>query len=296
MRYVYAFILSVICLNAGATGKRLLKVYLHPQQLRADTDTTVAPVKKQSVSVGVTAGSDASFFGRTSPKRYRYYTADLIYNAKSGFFAYGTIWKVSGSYPTLDEVDVGGGYVYHLWKNLSGSASYTHFFFNRDAQIIKSLSTNDLDMKATYDWRLFKSSMSFDYLFGKANDIFLTPSISRHIEPGWGVFDNKDYLTFTPTISMILGTQNFVEHYSNNEREDPNPDTGFGHDSDDLRTAHANRQFNVLNYSFKLPIAYNRPHYTFEVSTKYSIPVNVEGQLKNHKEVFLNLTFYYLFY
>lgn len=294
MRDICAFALLMICFNTGASAKGIpYEKYDHNKQLVADTDTIV---KKQSVSVGITYGSDASFFGRTSPKRYPYYTADLIYNAKSGFFAYGSIWKVAGSFPKLDEVDAGGGYVYRFSKAFTGSASYTHFFFNRDAEIIKSLSTNDIDWKNSYDWKLVKTSLSLDYLFGKASDIFATPSISKYIETQWGVFDDKDYLTFTPTVSMILGTQNFVEHYSNDQRGDPASGSGYGHETDNMHTAHANRQFNALNYSFKLPIAYNRPHYTLEASTKYSIPVNVEGQLKNHKEVFFNLTFYYIFY
>lgn len=296
MRYVFAFILSLIGLNAGAVGKKLFIISLHREALKLDTDTTGKPVRKQSLSIGVTGGSNASFFGRTSPKRYRYYTADLIYNSKSGFFAYGSLWKVAGSFPNIDEIDVGGGYYYRLWKNVTGSVSYSHFFFNRDAQIIKSLSTNNIDMKTTYDWHLFRSSVSFDYLFGKATDIFFTPSVSRRIEPRWGVFDNKDYLTFTPAFTIIMGTQNFVERYSDNEREDPNPEAGYGHELDDLQSANSNRQFKPLNYSIKLPIAYNRPHYTIEANTRYSIPVNVEGQLKNKKELFFNLTFYYLFY
>ncbi len=265
----------------------------HHEHIRADTDTII---KKQSVSVGVTAGSDASFFGRTSPKRYRYYTADAIYNDKTGIFAYSTIWKVSGSYPTLDEIDLGAGYVYHLTKKLSGTASYSHFFFNINEQIIKSQSTNDIDMKNTYEFKWFKASIATDFLFGKSNDFFVTPAISKYYETKFGIFDDKDYLSFTPGISMILGTQNFVETYTVDQRADPNPALGFGSDTDNFLTAHANREFNVLNYSFRLPIAYNRPHYTLEMNTKYSIPVNVEGQLKNHREVFFNLTFYYLFF
>jgi len=294
MRYVCVFVLSIICLNASAAAREgLAAINMHDTHIKADTDTII---KKQSLSVGITAGSDASFFGRTSPKRYRYYTADAVYNAKSGVFLYGTVWKVSGSYPTLDEVDAGVGYVFHLSKKLSGTTSFTHFFFNQNTEVIRSLSTSDIDLKNTYDWKHFKVSLAADYLFGKASDFFMTPSISKYIEPKWNVFDDKDYLTFTPGVSMILGTQNFVEHYSDDQREDPTSGSGFGHETDDLSTAHANREFNVLNYSFKLPIAYNRPHYTIEMNTKYSIPVNVEGQLKNHKEVFFNLTFYYLFY
>ncbi|MEO6850376.1 MAG: hypothetical protein ABI203_02425, partial [Mucilaginibacter sp.] len=65
---------------------------------------------------------------------------------------------------------------------------------------------------------------------------------------------------------------------------------------DDPSYARDNSRFNALNYSVKIPIAYNRPHYTLEFSYKYSIPVNVEGLLMNHKESFYNLTFYYVFY
>jgi len=52
----------------------------------------------------------------------------------------------------------------------------------------------------------------------------------------------------------------------------------------------------MLNYSFKVPVAYNRPHYTLEASWRYSMPVNVEGTLENRRESFFNFTFYYLFY
>jgi len=291
MKFIYALTLTIICFSATAASKRLFVEMDGHEHFKSDTDTLI---RKQSVSLGITGGSDASFFGRTSPKRYRYYTFDAIYNAKSGFFGYGSLWKVSGSFPTIDEVDLGGGYVYHLTKSLSGTSSYTHFFINRDALIIKSLSTNDIDTKNTYDFKLFKASIAADYLFGQASDIFITPSISRYYETKFGIFDNKDYLSFSPSISMILGTQNFVEKYSADQRADPDPALGFGEDTDP--TAHANREFNVLNYSFRVPIAYNRPHYTFEMNTRFSIPVNVEGQLKNHREVFFNLTFYYLFF
>lgn len=285
MKYLSLLILTAFSLQSRAGNHLALVAGDGDVRLKADTDTII---RKQSVSVGLTYGSDVMFFGRTSTQRYPYYTADLIYNAKSGFFAYTSIWKVSGSYPKLDEVDAGGGYVYHLTKHSSGSVSYTHFFFNRQAQVIKSTATNDIDFKNTYDWKFIKTSVSFDYLFGKQTDIFLTPSISRNIETSWGVFDDKDYLTFNPGVSMILGTQKFVDSYTNID------DGEIGVISP--QDKHNNRDLNVLNYSFKLPIAYNRPHYTLEATPKYSIPVNVDGNIKNRREFFLSLTFYYLFY
>src|SRR5471030_3044750 len=71
----------------------------------ADTDTIVA--RKQSISAGVSFGSDASFFGRTGPVKYPFLNTDVIYNAKSGVFVYGSAYKVLGSIPAIDEIEIG---------------------------------------------------------------------------------------------------------------------------------------------------------------------------------------------
>jgi hypothetical protein len=92
-----------------------------------------------------------------------------------------------------------------------------------------------------------------------------------------------------------VGTQNFVQRYSLEHVDKLNTDNiyRFGPRTDE---GFNNGRLNVLNYSFKIPIAYNRPHYTFEFSYKYSIPVNVEGALQNKHESFLNASFFYVFY
>jgi hypothetical protein len=255
----------------------------------ADTDTII---RKQSLSVGVNYGSDALFFGRTGPIKYPFVTGDIIYNSKPGFFAYGSILKVLG-YAPVDEVDVGGGYFYKFSKKFSGTASYTRFIFNKDANVIKSASSNDINVKNSYDWKYLKTSIIADYLFGKSNDFFVTVTNSRYFETSWGIFDDKDFLSFNPSFNFITGTQNFVQRYSVDHRFKNDIDNIL---NNDLASARYNRKFRMLNYSFKIPVAYNRPHYTFEASWRYSIPVNVEGVLENRKESFFNLTFYYVFY
>ncbi|HAL83914.1 MAG TPA: hypothetical protein DCO83_18115 [Mucilaginibacter sp.] len=100
-------------------------------------------------------------------------------------------------------------------------------------------------------------------------------------------------------ISAIFGTQNFVGRYSSEHLENIAAANDFNlYDgvSPPPFPRYNNGRFTALNYSVKLPVAYNRPHYTFEASWKYSIPLNVEGALKNRHEVFFNLTFYYLFF
>ena len=291
MKYIriLLFIILYNTVNAAA-AKRYFIIYPKIEAGR-DTDTVV---KKQSVIVGISYGSDAFFFGRTGPIKYPFVSTDAIYNAKNGIFVYGSTLKLLG-YPTLvDEIDVGGGYFHRFSKQYAGTISYNRFIFNKNERVIQSATSNDINFKNMYDWKIVQSSVMLDYLFGKSSDFFVSLNISKNIEPTWGVFDDKDYLTFKPGITAILGTQNFVERYSLDHEDRLNADNiaiiGPNH------VLYNNGRFNALNYSFKIPIAYNRPHYTFEASYKYSIPVNVEGALRNSREAFYNLTFYYVFY
>jgi hypothetical protein len=293
MKYFIALLFLITCdrLYAGTISYRL---YAHP-----DTDTLV---RKMSVTAGISYGSDVQFFGRTGPITYPFASTDVIYNTKGGLFLYGSALKVLGYNPMFDEIDLGGGYFYHYSQKSTGSISYTRFLFNRDAaQIIKSASSNDFNFKNTYDWGFAKSAVILDYLFGKESDFFVTLNTYKHFESKWNIFDDKDYLTFDPGITAILGTQNFVQEYTTGPHfriyndDDPYP-PGGPNDPNDPDYARHNSWFNALNYSVKLPIAYNRPHYTLEFAYKYSIPVNVEGLLRNRRESFYNLTFFYVFY
>jgi hypothetical protein len=288
----YLCLLFFVAASSTVFGADIdLRLFAGKHTLVADSDTII---RKRSISAGVSYGSDVLFFGRTGPVKYPFVTADLIYNTKSGIFLYGSAFKVLG-YAPVDEVDLGGGYFYKFSKAFSGSASYTRFIFARDAaQVIKSASSNDINFKNSYDWKYLKTSAVLDYLFGKSNDIFLTVSNSKYWESSWSIFDDQDFLSFNPSFNFILGTQNFVQRYSlDHHFRDEAANISIQYDP---RYASRNRRFNMLNYSFKIPVAYNRPHYTFEFSYKYSIPVNVEGVLLNRRESFYNLTFYYVFY
>jgi hypothetical protein len=294
MKYLFAILFFTICnaVNAAATRICLHKDTPHTV---ADTDSVI---RKQSVSLGVNYGSDVQFFGRTGPVKYPYASSDAIYNFKSGFFVYGSAVQVFGYTPIVDEIDLGTGYLFNYSKVLKGTISYTRFIFTEHAPpVIMSSSSNDINFKNAFDWKFAKSSATFDYLFGDANDYFVTLNTSKHIETSWSIFDDLDYLSIDPGVSMILGTQNFVGRYSTLHPQQLDFDNDIpGLDAPPRFHNYDNGKFNVLNYSFKLPVSYNMPHYTFEASWKYSIPVNVEGALKNRHEVFFNLTFYYLFF
>jgi hypothetical protein len=289
MKHFRILFFLIICNSVNAAVKQ---PFAAPIKIVADTDTLI---RKQSISAGINYGSDALFFGRTGPIKYPYLSTDVIYNTKSGFFVYGSALRLLGYRTSVDEIDVGGGYLYNLSKRFTGAISYTRFIFNKDERIIESSSSNDINLKNSYDWKIAKSSVVLDYLFGKSDDFFVTLNTSKYFETNWSIFDDKDFLSFTPGVSFIFGTQNFVQTYSLDHQSRTAADNIFIYGPNGYNP-YNNGRFNALNYSFKLPVAYNRPHYTIEASYKYSIPVNVEGALLNKREAFYNLTFYYVFY
>jgi hypothetical protein len=294
MKYFFLFLFLTIFAKVNAAGGLVFLRFL-PNHLAVDSDTIF---RKKSISIGVNYGSDVLFFGRTGPVSYPFVSTDVVYNSKSGLFLYGSGVKVLGYTAPIDELDLGAGYLYRYSKKFSGAISYNRFIFDKNsAKVIKSASSNDINFKNSFDWKFAKSSMIFDYLFGDANDYFITLNTSKYIETDFGIFDDKDYLSFNPSINAIFGTQNFVGKYSTEHPDKLHFNAYQIQITDGAPSSHYNNgRFNVLNYSIKVPIAYNRPHYTLEASWKYSIPVNVEGELKNRHEVFFNLSFYYLFF
>jgi hypothetical protein len=286
MKYLRILLLLTLCNAAGrAMAAEHSFAYKSVFYAVKDTDTII---RKQSLSVGVNYGSDAMFFGRTGPITYPFLSTDVVYNSKLGFFVYGSALRLLGYRTFVDEVDLGGGYLYHPTKKFSGSISYNRFIFNKEERIIESATSNDINWKNSFDWKPFKSTVIFDYLFGKSSDFFMTVTQSKYFETKGNIFTDRDYLSFNPAVSVIVGTQNFVQLYYLEHEEGLYLRSG--------ENGVNNGRLNFLNYSFKLPIAYNTPHYTFELAYKYSIPVNVEGALQNKHESFINLSFFYVFY
>src|SRR5476649_1283768 len=100
MRYLVLLLFLIICNTLSAAGLKLPFIADKPVRLVADTDTVF---RKRSVSVGVNYGSDIQFFGRTGPFTYPFLSTDAVYNAKTGFFLYGSAVQVLGYDEIADE-------------------------------------------------------------------------------------------------------------------------------------------------------------------------------------------------
>src|SRR4051812_31016405 len=93
MKYLSIFLFLIMSNAVNATVVKRHIFIAGMQNMVADTDTII---RKRSISVGVSYGSDAMFFGRTGPVKYPFYSADVVYNTKLGFFAYGSLLRLIG--------------------------------------------------------------------------------------------------------------------------------------------------------------------------------------------------------
>lgn len=287
-KVIYIFLLLPLA------GKANINICNQNEYHAADTSSVT-----NTLTLSTTYGNNASFFGRANEIKYPYLTTDITFTQKSGLWLYGAASKVFNSSPAVDEVDLSAGYDHKFSKKFKSSISYTRFIFSNQSEILKSSASNDINLTNSLKWQLLKTTLAADYLFGTSNDFFLSFKNSKNFETKGRIFDNKDYLSFEPSATIILGTQDFVTTYVEEHPLQPNGKRLKKALNPPVYSApitRYNKKFQTLNYNFKLPIAYNRPHYSLESAWKYSIPVNTQSGATNKPQSFFTLNFYYIFY
>jgi hypothetical protein len=256
--------------------------------IRDSVETLVKPdsatKKTRTLFFGSTYGNNSSFLGRYQTKVLPYYSADVSYKSKTGLWLSLLGYDITNTLTFMDEVDIIAGWNINLSKRIDVSAFYTRYFFRESTELIKASVANTLTAAAGLDWTLVYTKVSAHYNFGGTDDFFLVLDNSRYIEfPK--VFSKRDYLSLDPRISIISGTQTFVDtHYINRgtplfnppgggpspPRGRPGPGSGSTSTAESFQTT-----FNVLSYEFTLPASYTIGNLSFELTARYSIPVNL---------------------
>lgn len=274
----------------------------------ADTLSQDSLVQESRVSMwvlGLFFGNNSSYLGRYQSKRLPYYTADISYMHKSGLWASAMACQVLNSASFVDEVDVMGGYNFDISKKMDGSIYYSRYFFSAESELMKASVANALNASAGYDWNYVYSNLNLSYIFGGANDFFLTFDNSRYFEKD-KLFHKSDYISFEPKLSVIAGTQTFVEtHYTRKGAIAPptggggggggKSPVGGGGETTSL-TESVTSKFNVLSYEFSLPVTYTISNLSFEVAGRYSVPVNLPAGDPSVPQLFLTAGLFYIIY
>ena len=249
-------------------------------QVPVEADSTGK--KTRTLFLGLTYGSNSSFLGRYQTEVLPYYSADISYKSKGGFFLSVLAYDINNSLTFLDEVDVMAGWNIDLSKRVDASVFYTRYFFTESTELIKASVANTASASMGLDWSYLYSKITGHYIFGGAHDFFLVIDNSRYIEFPQ-IFRKDDYFALDPKISIITGTQTFVDtHYVSqgtplirpgNAPSRGNP--GSGGSTNPSTTETSQTIFNVLSYEFSLPVSYNTGRFSFEITGRYSIPVNL---------------------
>lgn len=257
---------------------------------RVVSDSVVTPpasdsaqAKSRAVFFAVNYGNNSSFLGRYQAEVLPYYSADISYMSKTGFWLSLMTYEINNSATFIDEVDLIAGWNMNLSRRLDASVYYTRYFFTGSTELIKASVANTGTVSLGADWGFIYSKVSANYIFGGASDFFIVIDNSRYMEVP-RIFSKNDYLSFEPKISIISGTQTFVDtHYINQGTPlfiptggGPSSGRRPGSGSGPAPTAESSETiYNILSYEFSLPIAYNTGNFSFEINGRYSIPVNL---------------------
>ncbi|MGN6540219.1 MAG: hypothetical protein ACTHKY_05370, partial [Ginsengibacter sp.] len=111
----------------------------------------------------------------------------------------------------------------------------------------------------------------------------------------------KDVVTITPLANIVGGTQHFYQTYIKEKKiRDsvlgilPIPIFG-GSNSNQHKDTVVTTAFNVLSYSLKLPLAYNRGNYVIEAAYQLSLLSDHVQTCAGNVNSFFTFSFYYQF-
>lgn len=188
------------------------------------TTVTTADSIRNSLSVGLLAGNNSYFFGRSTDIAYPYLAANFNYKLKSGFWVGTTLYHIDGVKNYIDETNLSAGYDFNLTDRLDGSISYTRYIYGSYNPLLQSVASNLGMAYLGYDFSYVYTSLTANYLFGEFNDVFLTLNNSRYFEKKH-ILNQNDYLGFDPSITLLTGTQYFTRSYTT-KIETANAETG----------------------------------------------------------------------
>lgn len=278
----------------------------YAQTVKAQKDSLYSPLAADSVQaerlwiLGASWGNNSSFLGRNQSERLPFYSTDLSYISKKGFWLSAIAYQVVNTTSFVDEVDLTAGWAFTLSSRLDAALYYSKFFFSPESTLLKSTTGNALSGHLGLDWNLVYSRLTTTATFGGSTDFFLILDNSRSFGTG-KLLHKADSLVIEPKFSILAGTQHFVEtHMTSSPAPDVSPiglpgrPAGPG-GGGTTQTETTTSSFSVLNYEVSLPITYSINNLSLEVVPRYAIPVNqLEGSVQE-PQLFVTASLYYIF-
>jgi len=274
----------------------------------AQPDTAGDAGKFSVLQAGLSYGNTTNYYGQTTAEKLGYASADIAYKNKTGLWAAASAVKLVDISQAISEIDVSAGYDFDLTKKLSGAVSYTRFFFAKDSPLPQSVNPNTASLGLNYDFKWWNSSLYGDYVFGNlkddqgnsVKDFYLTFSSLKTINLG-SIVKDKDYITLEPSVSFVGGTQR-VGTYETKQVGTVKPKNRLRlplptPERPVYETTYVeSSKLSLVTSGFRLPLAYNRAHYTVEAAYQLSVPNKSFEGIVHKNQSFFTLSFTYLFF
>ncbi|MCX6350725.1 MAG: hypothetical protein NTX03_02565 [Bacteroidetes bacterium] len=277
----------------------LVAILISFNAFAGDDSTSISspPKKKWKLIAGVDAGNNFTYRSSVDTLTHPYLYPNLYYKNPNGFNASIGAFTIGNDNVKrlFTEIDLSAGWDFYIGKHadVGASYSYSYFFVNkngdRDNDLLTFSLSNDINAYAGFDfWSVVYSDLSFDYAWGKVpfesvntnkypkrnlTDNYITWTNSH--EFAWDyIFTDDDGITLTPTICISGGTNNYLVQAEKIHKIK----TG----KKSKKNVAQDAAFNLLSYTFSLPLRYDIGAWGFTFKYKFTYLANqpAEAEIK----------------
>ncbi|AHF15255.1 hypothetical protein NIASO_08970 [Niabella soli DSM 19437] len=249
--------------------------------------------EKTTLTLATLYGSNVDYYGQISEQRLPYLALNATVRTRPGIYFSATGFHLFSDSLFVSATSLGVGYEFKITPKFTGDLSFNHTFFPSGSPFLQAGRPNQAGLDLAYQ-HLFKTELGGDLSFGTDLDYFTTLTNSKAFN--FSVSKNKAILSFTPELAVIAGTQQFYQEYLIREEKN-NKGKGKGSTGIlpvEILTTVNYKQFGLLSYNLKLPLAYNRASYLVEAAVKFALLGN-NAVNKGDLNTFFTLGFYYQF-
>lgn len=270
------------------------------------TDTVPA---RSSLTVGAQFATNASYYGQKAQERTPYIALVASYHHRSGLYLNGIAYRLlNDSSKLASAYAAGAGFEFNIVKDLKADIGYTYTFFPKLSPFLQAANPHTASASLSLE-KYITSSVTFDYTFGKTNDVFVTPAVTKQLS--LVAIDSVSGFILTPEINVSFGTQRFYEYYQEDKIvRDSILGKALGRipinlpipgnpnrpgNSNTVTTVRSSSSFDLLSYNLKLPLAYYRPNCLFELNCTFSLLGQKVETRPGKLNTFFTASFYYQF-
>ncbi|WP_127130250.1 hypothetical protein [Pseudoflavitalea rhizosphaerae] len=266
------------------------------------------PAEKSTFTIGAQYATNASYYGQKAIEKTPYIALVASYNHRSGVYVNSMAYRLLNDSSRLASAyAAGAGYAFKISKGLEADIGYTYTLFPKLSPFLQAANPHSASATLTLE-KWITTATAFDFTFGKTNDFFVTPSVSKQIR--LINIDSNSMILITPEINVTAGTQRFYEYYQEDKQvrdsilgkalgrlpvDLPLPGNPNRPDNGSTTTIKSSSSFDLLSYNLKLPVAYYRPHCLFELSCLFSLLGQKVETSAGKLNTFFTASFYYQF-